>query len=221
MITKEREDYLKTIYHLQKEETPVRTNSIAKALKLEPASVTGAIKRLAELGYVVYSPYKGVELSDSGERVALDVIRNHRLIELFLIEKLGYSWDEVHDEAERLEHAASHLFVERIAIALGDPARDPHGSPIPTRDGHIAERNEVSLQELPVGYSGVITRVSDEDAELLRYLAELGLWPGVGIKMVELAPYGGPIHVVIGNISLAVGLEAARQVYISPTGDQV
>jgi DtxR family Mn-dependent transcriptional regulator len=213
VITKEREDYLKAIYHLQRKESPVRTTSIAKALSVEPASVTGAIKRLAELDYLDYQPYRGVTLTDAGRKVALEVIRHHRLIELYLIEALGYTWDEVHDEAERLEHAVSPLFIERIAAALGHPDIDPHGAPIPTRDGHIAPRNEKRLSLLTVGQKGTVSRVDDDDPELLRHLASLGIRPGVAL-LVEGIPPGGVIEVRIGEATHALGGQAANHVFV-------
>jgi DtxR family Mn-dependent transcriptional regulator len=214
MITREREDYLKTIYKLQQEESPVRTNSIARLLNVEPASVTGIVKRLAELGYLEHQPYRGVRLTSAGEKVALDVIRNHRLIELFLIDSLGYSWDEVHDEAERLEHAVSHRFIERIEVALGNPRIDPHGSPIPTEDGTIAPRIGTRLSELLTGSTGLVSRVSDDDPGLLRYLASLGIHPGVRLKVVEVAPFGGPIQIDLAGTRQALGPQAAAEVYI-------
>lgn len=213
-ISKEREDYLKTIYHLQHEETPVRTTTIARALGIEPASVTGVIKRLSELDLLNYEPYKGVSLTEDGRRVALEIIRHHRLIELYLIEKLGYGWDEVHDEAERLEHAVSPLFIERISDALGNPHIDPHGSPIPTEDGKIGPRTGVSLSELTVGQGGHLARVEDDDPDLLRYLGGLGMVPGADIVVLDIAPFGGPIRVNVNGTEQALGPEAAANVYI-------
>jgi DtxR family Mn-dependent transcriptional regulator len=214
MITREREDYLKTIYKLQHEESPVRTTSIAKALGVEPASVTGVVKRLAELDYVQHEPYHGVTLTKSGEKIALDVIRNHRLIELYLIQSLGYSWDEVHDEAERLEHAVSTRFIERIAALLGNPEIDPHGSPIPTRDGRIASASSLRLSEMRQGQRGVIASVDDDDPGLLRYLATLDIRPGNPVTVLEVAPYGGSISVRVGDREHALGPQAAAQVFV-------
>jgi len=213
-ISKEREDYLKTIYHLQHEENPVRTTTIARALGIEPASVTGVIKRLSELDLLNYEPYKGVSLTEDGRRVALEVIRHHRLIELYLIEKLGYGWDEVHDEAERLEHAVSPLFIERISDALGNPQIDPHGSPIPTEDGQIGPRTGISLIELTVGQGGHLARVEDDDPDLLRYLGGLGMVPGAEVVVLDVAPFGGPIRVNVNGTEQALGPEAAANVYI-------
>jgi len=214
IITREREDYLKTIYKLQQEESPVRTNSIAHSLGVEPASVTGVIKRLAELGYLEHQPYKGVVLTRAGELVALEVIRHHRLIELYLIQSLGYSWDEVHNEAERLEHAVSPLFIERIEAVLGYPKIDPHGAPIPTTDGHIAPRKGTRLSELQVGQHGNVARVSDDDPGLLRYLASLEIRPGAAITVRTIEPYGGPIGIEVDGAERSVGPQAAAQVFV-------
>ncbi len=214
MRTKEREDYLKTIYQLQRKSSPVRTTDIARVLNVEPASVTGIIKRLSELDLVVYAPYKGVTLSESGMRVALEVIRNHRLIELYLVEALGYTWDEVHAEAERLEHAVSPLFIERIEAALGYPATDPHGSPIPTKDGTVNRRSEMPLTSLTAGQTGRVSRVVDEDSELLRYLDGLDLRPGATLEVIEIPPYGGSIQIQSNGEAKDIGTEAARQIFI-------
>lgn len=213
-ISKEREDYLKTIYNHQQNEAPVRTTTIARSLGVEPASVTGVIKRLAELGLLDYQPYKGVTLTEEGERVALEVIRHHRLIELYLIDALGYSWDEVHEEAERLEHAVSSLFIERIAKALGNPQIDPHGSPIPTEEGEIEPRAGIALDALHIGQGGQIARVDDDDPELLRYLGELGIRPGAEVAVLDIAPFGGPIRIHVSGTNQAIGPKAASHVYV-------
>ncbi len=214
VLTKEREDYIKVIYQLQQGGSPVRTTSIAKALGVEPASVTGVIKRLAELNLVVYQRYKGVTLTPQGEKVALEVIRHHRLIELYLMEALGYSWDEVHEEAEELEHAVSPRFIERVAAALDHPATDPHGAPIPTRDGHIGPQRGRKLSELSIGERGAITRVDDDDPALLRYLGSLGIRPGAEIEVLEVAPAGGSISVGVGGERHTLGAQAATHVFI-------
>lgn len=214
VLTKEREDYIKAIYQLQQGESPVRTTSIAKALGVEPASVTGVIKRLAELNLVVYQRYKGVTLTPQGEKIALEVIRHHRLIELYLMEALGYSWDEVHEEAEELEHAVSPRFIERVAAALDHPATDPHGAPIPTKDGHIGPQTGRRLSELSTGERGAIARVDDDDPDLLRYLGNLGIRPGAEIEVLDVAPPGGPIRVGVGGEQHTLGAQAAAHVFI-------
>ena len=217
MITLEREDYLKTIYLLQEDESPVRTTAIARKLSVEPASVTGVIKRLAELEYLHHEPYKGVTLTEVGRQIALKVIRRHRLIELYLIEALNYSWDEVHDEAERLEHAVSETFIERIAAALGYPEIDPHGAPIPTAEGTVAPRAEQQLSSLAVGQQGTVSQVSDRDPELLRELAEMGIRPGIQVLVTEIQAIEGPIDIQIANQSHTISLRAAQDVYIEAT----
>ncbi len=216
MITHERQDYIKVIYKLEQEESPARTTTIAKALGVEPASVTGIIKRLSELELVDYEPYKGVTLTEEGRKIALEVIRNHRLIELYLIEALGYSWDEVHDEAERLEHVVSEKFQERIAAVLGYPEIDPHGEPIPTKDGQIAETSNLCLGDLKDGQTGTIQRVDDSDPGLLRYLGELGLRPGAEVHIKSVAPYGGPITITVDGSEHAIGPQAAASIFIEP-----
>ncbi len=216
-ISKEREDYLKTVYHLQLEESPVRTTTLARALDVEPASVTGVVKRLAELDLLEHRPYRGVVLTPEGERIALEIIRHHRLIELYLIEALGYSWDEVHEEAERLEHAVSPLFIERIAAALGNPEIDPHGAPIPTRDGQIEPQTGIALSELTAGQSGTVARVDDDDPVLLRYLAKLQVRPGAQVKVVDVAPSSGMIRFEVEGERHALGPEDASHVFIELT----
>lgn len=219
-ISKEREDYLKTVYHLQQDEAPVRTTTIARALSVEPASVTGVIKRLAELDYLEYQPYKGVTLTDEGEKIALEIIRHHRLIELYLIEALGYEWDEVHDEAERLEHVVSPLFIERIAAALGHPEIDPHGAPIPTPDGQIEPQSGISLDEMVSGQGGLVTQVDDDDPDLLRYLARLGIRPGSEVSILDVQPFGGPIQLSVDGKQQALGPQAASHVFVQIVAPQ-
>jgi DtxR family Mn-dependent transcriptional regulator len=183
-------------------------------LGVEPASVTGIIKRLAELNLVNYERYKGVTLTEAGEKIALEVIRHHRLIELYLMEALGYSWDEVHDEAEQLEHAISDELEDRIAAALGEPTVDPHGAPIPTKDGKVQPLTGQRLSEVQAGQEGCVCRVDDRDPELLRYLDTLNIRPGTHIHVTEVAPFGGPVHIRVGDAEHAIGDEAARQIYV-------
>lgn len=215
VITREREDYLKTIYTLQDEESPVRTTSIARSLGVEPASVTGVIKRLAELEFVDYEPYRGVTLSAEGERIALEVIRHHRLLELFLIESLGYEWDEVHDEAERLEHAVSPLFIERVSAALGNPDIDPHGSPIPTEDGRIEPRIGVPLGDLQVGQVGIVSWVDDDDPDVLRTLAATDIRPGAEVSVLAPLPGREQLHISIDQRKRLLGINEAAHVFVT------
>lgn len=214
MITHEREDYLKTIYKLQSQESPVRTTAIAEAMGVEPGSVTGVIKRLADLKLLNYERYRGVTLTKAGEKVALEVIRHHRLLELYLIEALGYSWDEVDAEAEKLEHVISEQFEERIAVLLGHPELDPHGAPIPSPEGVVQPHAGVPLSDLEAGQEAIICRVEDDDPDLLRYLAELDLLPQTVLRVVEVAPFGGPVHVMVGDTEHALGADVAAQIFV-------
>ena len=215
MITHERQDYLKTIYKLQPQESPVRTTSIAAALGVEPGSVTGVIKRLADLKLVNYERYRGVTLTDAGEKIALEVIRHHRLLELYLMEALGYKWDEVDAEAEKLEHVISERFEERIAAMLGHPEIDPHGSPIPSKEGIIQPRRGIPLSDVNSGQRATVRRVEDDNPELLRYLEKLGLLPDAALRVVEVAPFGGPVHVMIGDRKHALGADVANQIFVT------
>lgn len=180
------EDYLKAVYKLQRSASPVSTTALADKLDRSAASVTNMVKSLADQGLLEHVPYHGVRLTDVGERSALGIIRRHRVIELYLIEKLGYTWDTVHTEAERMEHAASDDLVDRMAVALGDPAFDPHGAPIPTPDGRISELILHSLLDLGPGESGVVRQVADSDSGRLKRLADIGLRLGVRV-MVRMA----------------------------------
>ena len=191
------EDYLKAIYELQRDRRQVSTSALAERLGFAPASVTGMLKKLnaQSPALVKYQRHRGVTLTQTGEKIALEIIRHHRLIELYLIEALGYSWDEVHEEADRLEHFISESFEDRIATFLGEPEVDPHGDPIPTKDGYIAVSASTRLSALQVGESGRITKVLDEDPELLRYLTKLGLCPQAVVTVTQRDPFGGPIHI--------------------------
>lgn len=198
-LTRSTEDYLKAIYRLSSEGGPASTTAIAEHLALAPASVSGMIKRLSEQGWLEHVPYRGVELTAEGRRVALRMVRRHRLIEAFLVEFLGYTWDTVHDEAERLEHAVSDTLVERMAHALGDPRVDPHGDPIPDADGRIAEFIHVPLTDLAIGETVTIARVAMADDQRLRYLAGLGLVPGSRVTVVAHQPFNGPVTVALAD----------------------
>lgn len=214
------EDYLKAIYAIGKGTGAAATNEIAQRLDLAPASVSGMVRRLADQGLLAYERYHGVKLTESGRRAALRTLRRHRVIEAYLAEALGYPWDRVHEEAERLEHAASDELVDRMAATIGEPEVDPHGAPIPTRDGSVDETVYRSLAELEVGSSGVVTRVSDEDAEMLRYLAELGIVPGKRLSVKAHAPFDGPITLTISRQELSIGPALAAQVMVAPIADR-
>jgi DtxR family Mn-dependent transcriptional regulator len=182
------EDYLKAIFKLQEESDPVSTTALAAVLDRSAASVTNMVKALAEQGLLEHEPYHGVRLTQRGETTALGIIRRHRVIETYLIERLGYTWDGVHVEAERLEHAASDDLVDRMASALGDPLEDPHGAPIPSPDGVIESRDLDLLIDLPSGVPAVVREVSDEDAARLRQLASAGFLLGKEIVVLKRSP---------------------------------
>ncbi|HWF35703.1 MAG TPA: metal-dependent transcriptional regulator [Solirubrobacteraceae bacterium] len=213
------QDYAKAIYALeQREDGTVTTNALADRLGVTPASASGMVKRMGELGLVEHVPYRGVTLTESGRRVALEVIRHHRLLELYLAESLGLPWDRVHAEAEVLEHHLSEELEELIAAKLGNPTRDPHGDPIPTRELTIDERETERLSALTPGATGIFTRVSDSDPEMLRYLSERGIAPGDTFEVVEKQPFEGPlfvrfgddVHVLGGALARAMRVEVAR-----------
>ncbi len=206
------EDYLKAIWSLSQAGETASTSRLAEALQVAAPSVTGMVKRLAEQGLVEHLPYRGASLTDQGRRIALRVVRRHRLLETYLVRKLGYTWDAVHDEAERLEHAVSDDLIERIAAALDDPRFDPHGDPIPTAAGEMMEYETVSLAELGAGNRGQIVRVENESGDRLRWLAEAGLVPGVRLTVLAQQPFNGPLKVRIGKRSpQVVGHDIARQ----------
>jgi DtxR family Mn-dependent transcriptional regulator len=211
-LTRSVEDYLKAIYRLSPEGRPASTSEIAHLLDLSAPSVSGMVKRLSELGLLEHIPYKGVQLTDAGRRAALRMVRRHRLIEAYLVEFLGYGWDTVHAEAERLEHAVSDTLVERMAAALGHPTVDPHGDPIPEADGSIHELATTGLHEVAVGSTVEIRRVDEGDPERLRYLAALGLVPGVAITLVDRQPFGGPVTVDAAGVQHVIGPELAQVV---------
>ena len=170
VLTRSIEDYLKAIYELEQDGSPAQTSAIAGALEVAPPSVSGMVKRLSEAGLLQHVPYRGVQLTQEGRRAALRMVRRHRVVETYLTTKLGYDWDSVHEEAERLEHAVSDELIERMAMALGSPRYDPHGAPIPARDGTIETPSCIALSEVPVGGVAELRLVSDKDAERLRFI---------------------------------------------------
>ncbi len=211
-LTRSVEDYLKTIYQLSEGGEPAATNAVAEALGLAAPSVSGMLKRLAEQGLVVHEPYRGATLSRSGRREALRVLRRHRLIETFLVARLGYTWDTVHAEAERLEHAVSDDLVERLAEALGDPAFDPHGDPIPGVDGSLTPRETTPLNVVANGTVVRIARVDTDDGDRLRWLASEGLVPGTTLTVVSRQPFDGPIALRRGRNHQVIGHDLATLV---------
>jgi DtxR family Mn-dependent transcriptional regulator len=178
------------------------------------------VRRLADQGLLAYERYHGVKLTESGRRAALRTLRRHRVIEAYLAEALGYQWDRVHEEAERLEHAASDELVDRMAATIGEPEVDPHGAPIPTKDGSVDETEYKSLADLAVGASGVVVRVADEDPEMLRYLGELSILPGKRVTVKSRAPYDGPITLGAGRQEMSIGPVLAAHVLVAPVADR-
>jgi len=213
-ISASAQDYAKAVYALEaREGAAVSTNDLAERLGVTPGSVSAMVRKLSEVGLVEHQPYHGVRLTAQGRRVALEVLRHHRLIELFLSEELGMSWDRVHAEAEVLEHVLSEDLEQLIATRLGDPTLDPHGDPIPTVEFGIDETAARSLDELPLGASGRLVRVSD-DPEMLRYLAGLGIALGDRLEVVGRQPFGGPVFVRFGEQEHPIGGALARAMRI-------
>jgi DtxR family transcriptional regulator, Mn-dependent transcriptional regulator len=212
------EDYAKAIYALQmRDDQPVSTTALAERLAVTAASASGMVKRLGELGLVTHRRYHGVLLTDAGRRVALEVIRHHRLLELYLVESLGVPWDRVHEEAEVLEHVLSDELEELIAAKLGDPTHDPHGDPIPSRELTIEEVSTESLESLEPGASGTFARISDSDPDMLRYLADRGIAPGDELEVMERQPFGGPLFVRFGRSVHPLGGDLARAMRVQVT----
>jgi DtxR family Mn-dependent transcriptional regulator len=213
------QDYAKAIWALaQRGSQPVSTSAIADRLGVSPASASAMVKRLESLGLVSREPYHGVQLTRAGERVALEVLRHHRLLELYLAEALGMTWDRVHEEAEVLEHAISPELSELIAAKLGNPTHDPHGDPIPTASGEIDEAPTRPLSELGPGERGRFTRVSDSNPDMLRYLSERGIAPGDELRLVGREPFGGPLAVEANGREHALGDQLAGAMRMEPVG---
>jgi DtxR family Mn-dependent transcriptional regulator len=211
------QNYAKAIYALeQRGNGAVTNNALAERLGVTPASASSMVKKLDELGLVTHAPYKGVKLTGGGRRVALEVLRHHRLLELYLAESLGVPWDRVHDEAEILEHVLSEELEELIAAKLGNPTHDPHGDPIPNAALEIEEQPTQALAALSIGAAGVFVRVSDSDPNMLRYLAELGITPGDRFEVVDRQPFGGPLFVRFHDRVHALGGELAAAMRVEP-----
>lgn len=209
------EDYLKTIYTLESEDKGASTSSIAESMDVSSASATNMIKRLSKMGLVDYQSYKGARLTRSGRKIALEIIRHHRLLELYLLEVMGYSWDEVHDEAEKLEHHISEQFEDKIAELLDNPTHDPHGDPIPTKEGVMPKMESEPLVQAEAGQTFIVSRVKDQDPDLLRYLEKIGILPGVKIMVKEKAPFNGPITLLVEETEQALGHEVADKIFVA------
>jgi DtxR family transcriptional regulator, Mn-dependent transcriptional regulator len=214
MLSDAIQDYLKTIYALQEDREAVATSTVAARLGVTAPSVSAMLKKLADRKLVRYAPYQGVQLTHAGERIALAVLRRHRILELYLSRILGYRWDQVHAEADRLEHAISAECGERLFRALGRPTRDPHGHPIPTRTGAVPSVALAPLAEVPVGTPAVIAWVSDRDPAMLRSLRTRGLGLDTAVTVLAKAPCDGPITVRSGNRAHVLGAALARQIRV-------
>lgn len=208
------EDYLKAIYILETEGDGATTTNIAETLNISSASVTNMLKRLAGMNFIEHKSYKGARLTEAGKKIALEILRHHRLLELYLQEIMGYSWDEVHDEAEKLEHHISEQFEDKIAELLDHPTHDPHGDPIPSKDGVMPEMASLAITEAELNVSYIIGRVKDQDPELLRHLEKTGIIPGVKLTILKKDPFEGPVHVKFEEEEKTIGFKIASQVYL-------
>lgn len=214
MLTSAAEDYLKALYKLQERHAVVTTNAIAERMEVSAASVTGMMKKLADMGLVQHVRYQSISLTDAGRKIALEIIRHHRLLEVYLAEAMGYSWDQVDAEAERLEHVISEEFEDRIDALMGYPKLDPHGSPIPRKDGTIDRPDHERLVNIQPGCTAVVRRVPDRDPNLLRYLGNLGLKPETKVDVLKKEPFDGPLLIRIGETEHHVGHQVASSVWV-------
>jgi DtxR family Mn-dependent transcriptional regulator len=209
------EDYVKAVYMLELREGTVSTTALAARLEVTPAAVSGMLPKLTALGLIEHEPYRAVRLTDRGRLVALEVVRHHRLLELFLVESLGMGWDEVHAEAEVLEHVLSEGLEELIAAKLGHPTLDPHGDPIPSRELAVADVESRDLYQLEPGASGTLVRVSDDDPEMLRFLTERGITPGTQLEVIDRQPFEGPLSVRVGDEVHVLGAVLTRAMRVT------
>ena len=214
MLTPATEDYLKTVYKLEDANEVVATNAIAERMDVSAASVTNMMKKLSEMGLVEYARYQGITLTDAGRKIALEIVRHHRLLEVYLAEAMGFGWDQVDAEAERLEHVISEEFEDKMDEMLGYPTTDPHGSPIPKKDGTIARTEHEPLVNIAPGQSAIIRRVPDSDPALLRYLGELGLKPDATVAVLKKEPFDGPLLLRIGDREHHLGHQTAHGVLV-------
>ncbi|MBO6622818.1 MAG: metal-dependent transcriptional regulator [Balneola sp.] len=213
-ISQSVEDYLKAIYLLEIDGVVATTNNIAESLSVSSASVTNMFKKLAKLQLINHKSYRGAELTKAGEKIALEVIRHHRLLELYLKEMMGYSWDQVHDEAEKLEHHISEQFEDKIAELLNDPTHDPHGDPIPSKEGVVPEMASLAITDAEENESYIIGRVRDQDPELLRFLEKSGIIPGVKVTILEKTPFDGPVKIKLEDKETTIGNSVAKDVFL-------
>jgi DtxR family Mn-dependent transcriptional regulator len=215
LISQAMEDYLKAIYKLLEHEDIVSTSALADHMGVAPASVTNMCKKLADLKLLEYAPYQGVKFTPAGKKLVLEIVRHHRLIELYLAEALGVPWDRVHEEAEKLEHVISEDLEDRMAAALGNPQFDPHGAPIPSRSGVVSRRDFGWLVDMAPGSRLIVQEVDDDDPELLRYLGKLGIYPGTAFELTGRAPFNGPLTLIIAGQECSLGYQAATSVRVS------
>lgn len=208
------EDFLKAVYTLQQRTERVSTNTLRDALNITAPSVTDMAQRLVTAGLVDYQKYRGVVLTDAGQEIALKVIRRHRLLELYLMRELGYQLHEVHDEAERLEHAVSDRFIEAVALKLGDPALDPHGDPIPSAEGVIEQRNLLALIDLDEGIPATISRLTTSDSGMIQHMLDRGIHLHAPVEVVARDPYAGPLTVLIDGERRIVGHAVAEHILV-------
>ncbi len=204
------QEYLGEIYRLERTAEGVTTSSLAERLEVSPSAVVRMLRRLDEAGMLTHIPYQGVKLSEDGIREALRSIRRHRLLEVFLVKVMGFGWDEVHEQAHGLQLTITEAFEDRMDVVSGYPTHCPHGDPIPTKDGRIAEVNDQPLLETPVGVAAIVRRVKTDDSEKLRYLAQLGLIPGTPIEYLNRAPFNGPLRLRLGRAEHVIGTELAQ-----------
>jgi DtxR family transcriptional regulator, Mn-dependent transcriptional regulator len=209
------EDFLKAVYLLQQDRERVQTSVLAETLGITAPSTTEMAKKLARANLVEHEPYRGIRLTTGGKRVALEIIRNHRLLELFLVQALGYTWDEVHEEAERLEHAISERLAQRMAEYLGHPRFDPHGDPIPSPDGGVEQRELTPLSEWPLNEIGKVARLRDQAPDMLRYLAGKGLIIGAIVEVLHTDPFEGPLTLRVNGEEQVIGANVAQYVFVT------
>lgn len=209
------QDYIKAIFKLGGGQSAT-TSAIAERLGVSAASVTGMLKKLDKLGFVTHSPYHGVELTEEGKKIALEMIRHHRLIELYLQKALGFTWDKVDAEAERLEHVISEEMEAAMSAFLGEPTEDPHGDPIPTKEGYMSDVRYDRLSEIAPGQTVRIRRVRDSDADLLRYLGKIGMYPHVIVEVLDKGPFDGPLVVRVSKVQHSLGAQVTDSVFVEP-----
>jgi DtxR family Mn-dependent transcriptional regulator len=216
-LTATMQDYLKQIFHLSEGGGAVSTAALAARMSVAAPSVTNMVKRLDEMGLVVHSPYRGIDLTPAGRAVAVEVVRHHRLIELYLAEFLDVPWDQVHDEAERLEHVISEDLEVRIAAKLGQPGFDPHGDPIPSHEGTFPDAPSSPLWDVVSGTCVKVARVSDRDAGLLTYLSQIGLVPGAEVRVLDRSPYAATLTILTPRGREVIGADLARGIRVRPS----